>query len=78
MVELLGLNSPGHEQSPSITADGRYIAFVSERFDGVGEHDIFVYDRQSARLLDMPNLNTDRDDYDPCVIRIGGRVTAGN
>jgi Tol biopolymer transport system component len=74
LVSLPGLNSAGHEQSPSLTADGRHIAFVSERLDSAGERDIYIYDRQSSTLLPTPNLNSPMDEYDPCIIHIG---TAG-
>ena len=71
LVSLPGLNSAGHEQSPSITDDGRHIAFVSERLDSAGERDIYIYNRQSSTLLPTPNLNSPMDEYDPCIIRIG-------
>ena len=76
LVALPGLNSPGHEQSPSITADGRYLAFVSERLDSEGERDIFVYDRQSEKLLPTPGLNSGMDEYDPCIVRMDVNLTA--
>jgi hypothetical protein len=41
---------------------------VSERLESEGDHDIFVYDRTLGKLLPTPGLNTDRDDYDPCLI----------
>jgi Tol biopolymer transport system component len=77
LLPLPGLNSPAQEQSPSLTADGRYVAFVSERLNSVGERDIFVYDRRSGTLLPTPNLNSAMDEYDPCIIRIGGNVSDG-
>ena len=67
-LPLPGLNSVAHEQTPSISVDGRYIAFVSERFPGEGERDIFLYDREAQKLLPTPGLNSKREDIDPCVI----------
>ena len=67
-LPLPGLNSVGHEQSPSLSADGRYLAFVSERFGGAGERNIYLYDRQTQKLLPTPDLNSKHDDFDPCVI----------
>ena len=68
LLTLPGLNCPTHEQSPSISGDGRYIAFVSERIQGEGERDIFLYDRRAARLLSLPDLNSKHKEMDPCVI----------
>jgi Tol biopolymer transport system component len=68
MIPLPGLNSVAHEQSPSLSADGRFIAFVSERTAGEGERDVFLYDRQSSKLLPTPGLNGKHEDIDPSVI----------
>ena len=67
-LPLPGLNTAAHEYSPSLSPDGRYIAFVSERLDGEGERDIYLYDRQAQKLLPTPGLNSKADDFDPCVI----------
>jgi Tol biopolymer transport system component len=67
-LRLPGLNTGAHEYSPSLSPDGRYIAFVSERLDGEGERDIFLYDRQAHKLLPTPGLNSKADDFDPCVV----------
>ena len=62
------MNSVANEQSPSLSADGRYIAFVSERLGGEGERDVYLYDRQAQKLLPTPGLNARQEDFDPCVI----------
>jgi Tol biopolymer transport system component len=67
-LPLPGLNTAAHEYSPSLSSDGRYIAFVSERLDGEGERDIYLYDRQAQKLLPTPGLNSKADDFDPSVI----------
>ena len=56
------------EQSPALSPDGRFLAFVSERLGGAGERDIYLYDRQTRKLLPTPGLNAKQDDFDPCVI----------
>jgi Tol biopolymer transport system component len=68
---LPGLNSIAHEQSPSLSADGRYIAFVSDRIAGAGNRDVCLYDRQTGKLLATPDLNATVEDIDPCVILLG-------
>lgn len=73
---LLGLpevNSVAHEQSPSLSQDGRFIAFVSERLSGKGERDIFIYDRNTQKLLPTPELNAVQEDFDPCVVVLPSR-----
>src|SRR5205807_5309543 len=71
-VPLPGLNTAAQEYSPSLSPDGRYIAFVSERVDGVGDRDIYLYDRKAGKLLPTPGLNSKTEDFDPCVITVKG------
>jgi Tol biopolymer transport system component len=65
LVPLPGLNGPGADQSPALSPDGRFIAFVAERFGGAGGRDLYLYDRQGGHLLPTPGLNSARDDMDP-------------
>ena len=44
------------------------MAFVSERLAGVGERDVWLYDRMQKKLLPTPGLNAKQDDFDPVVI----------
>ena len=67
---LANLNTASHECSPSLSADGRFIAFVSERVEGEGDRDIYLYDRQTQKLLPTPGLNSKAEDFDPCVIAL--------
>lgn len=48
-----GLNSPASESAPQMAA--HYIVFVSDRR---GSQDIYLYDTQERRLLDLPGLNS--------------------
>jgi Tol biopolymer transport system component len=48
------LNSRYTEQSPSLSGNGRLLAFISNRR---GRNEIFVYDVQSQRLIDLPGLD---------------------
>ena len=65
LVELQDLNTTAPDQSPTLSPDGRYLAFVSERFGNAGARDVYLYDRQTRRLLPTPELNSARDDMDP-------------
>jgi hypothetical protein len=68
LVPLPGLNTNGpggfHEGNPSISADGRYIAFTSNRS---GVMDIFLYDRSTSSLVPLPGLNDPAYDHDPSI-----------
>ncbi|MGF1478122.1 MAG: TolB family protein [Cyanophyceae cyanobacterium] len=48
-----GLNSPASESAPQIAA--QYLVFVSER---KGSQEIYLFDTQERRLLDLPGLNS--------------------
>ena len=57
-VALPGLNSPQRDVEPSLSADGRLIAFVSDRPSGIGGRDVYLYERQTQQLLPLPGLNS--------------------
>ena len=69
-VPLPGLNGVGHEQTPALSGDGRYVAFVAERTRGDGERDVYLYDRAAGKLLPTPGLNSPAEDFDPCVVEV--------
>ncbi len=41
-----------------MSADGRLIAFVSDRPGGAGGRDIYLYDRQTQQVVPLPGLNS--------------------
>ena len=47
------LNSPALEIHPQIAS--QYIAFISDRN---GSQDVYLYDAQNRRLIDLPGLNS--------------------
>jgi Tol biopolymer transport system component len=49
-----GINSQSPDSDPAYSSDGRYLAFTSDRRNN---RDIFLYDLQQRRLIDLPNLN---------------------
>jgi Tol biopolymer transport system component len=57
-LALPGLNSTSRDIEPTLSGDGRWLAFVSDRPEGKGARDIYLYDRQSHKLVDLPGLNS--------------------
>lgn len=49
-----GLNSTSFDGDPSVSQDGRYIAFASGR---AGNLWVYLYDYQERRLIELPGLN---------------------
>ncbi|WP_017307272.1 TolB family protein [Spirulina subsalsa] len=68
-----GLNSQAPEEYPSYSADGRYLAFASERN---GHRDIFLYDLQNRTLVSLPNLNRRDSSQDQPALSQDGRFLA--
>ncbi len=73
-VILPGINSKGWDLAPSITADGRYIAFQSNR-DGVTQWNIYLYDVEGKKFVDLPNLNSPFPDFNPSISPEGNFIT---
>ena len=49
---------PHREIEPSLSADGRWIAFISDRPGGAGARDVYVYDRRLSQIVAVPGLNS--------------------
>ena len=39
---------------PALSGDGRCLAFASNRKDGVGLTDIYLYDRKESKVVALP------------------------
>lgn len=48
------LNSRYTDEQPAFSGDGRFLAFVSNRF---GKRSVLLYDLQQRQLVDLPHLN---------------------
>ena len=64
------LNSTAAEQHPRFSSNGRYLVFASDRH---GKRSIFLYDRQSNRLVSLPGLNLPGSVQDQPDISADGR-----
>ena len=64
-IDLPGLNGQFDEREASLSKDGRYLAFVSNRPGGKGSSDIYLYDRKAAALVPLPGLNSPQRELNP-------------
>jgi Tol biopolymer transport system component len=68
-----GLNSQRADAFPAYSSDGRYLAFASDRNRS---RDVFLYDLQQKRLIDLPNLNRRDSSQDQPALSADGRFIA--
>ena len=68
-----GTGTANVDRSPSISEDGRTLAFQSSPGTG-GSEDVFLFDRVSGILTDDPNLNTAANETDPFLSLDGRRL----
>src|SRR5262249_45748715 len=60
---LPGLKYTAAERHPSISADGRFIAFETNL--GASGADIEIYDRKAQAYVNLPGLDTPNDETEP-------------
>lgn len=66
--ELREMNSAGSDSFPSVSRDGRYVCFVSDRGEGM---DVLLFDREERRLVDLPGLNSPGQEQSPSITADG-------
>jgi hypothetical protein len=65
-VELPALNAQSFdERMPSLSADGRWLAYVSNARGGVGLTDIYIYDLREKKVVTLPEMNSKCADIQP-------------
>jgi Tol biopolymer transport system component len=75
LLDLPGLNSQAFEDRlPALSGDGRWLAFTSNRKDGVGGTDIYLYDRKESKLVDLLKLNSKQMDAEPSLSADGNLI----
>jgi Tol biopolymer transport system component len=62
-----GLVGDGDDMEPSLSANGRWLAFSSTRTGGAGGWDVYLYDLLSSAFVPLPRLNTAGDEQHPTV-----------
>ncbi len=74
-LDVPGVNSTRYdERMPALSADGRWLAYVSNQKDGVGAADIYLYDRQNDKVAALPELNSPLADLTPSLSADGNLV----
>jgi hypothetical protein len=74
-VELPALNSADNEREVAISADGRFLAFVSDRSGSSGLSDVYLYDRELKQCVSLPGVNTPQRELNPA-LGYDGRLLA--
>jgi Tol biopolymer transport system component len=72
VLDLPDLVSPGNDIEPSLTPDGHFICFASDRAGGAGGYDLYFYDLQLKAFVTLPaNVNTSSNERNPALSRSG-------
>jgi Tol biopolymer transport system component len=75
LVATPGLDSLSSTSlEPSLTPDGRWLAFASDRAGGAGGFDIYLYDLQNRMLVALLNLNSSGNDRRPSIRADGNLI----
>ncbi|NOT34881.1 MAG: hypothetical protein HOP12_12020 [Candidatus Eisenbacteria bacterium] len=74
VLTLPELATAAAELEPSITPDGRYLAFASDRAGGDGGFDVYLYDLQTRAMVATAGLNSPADDRHPAVNTDAGLI----
>ncbi len=71
---LPALIGDGDDFEPSLSPDGRWLAFSTSRTGGGGGWDVVLYDLTSGASVPLPNLNSADDERHPSVSRDGSVI----
>jgi Tol biopolymer transport system component len=66
LLDLPDVTSPtSDERMPALSADGKFLAYVTNTKTGVGLSDVFLFDREQAKVLPLPEMNSKHLDNEP-------------
>jgi Tol biopolymer transport system component len=66
LVDLPRLNADISDQRmPTLSADGRFLAYVSNAKGGAGLTDVYLYDLKEKKVLPLPEMNSKSLDMQP-------------
>jgi len=68
-----GFNSTTADEFPALSGNGRYLAFGSDR---QGQRNLYLYDLQERRFVDLPNLNRPNSSQEQPSLSEDGRFIA--
>jgi Tol biopolymer transport system component len=68
---LVTRGADGIELDPSVTPDGHYLCFASNRSGGHGGFDIYLYDLTTRQPVPLPGVNSARDERHPSINSAG-------
>ncbi len=78
VLNLPDLISPGNDVDPSLTPDGHYLCFASDRAGGQGGYDLYLYDLVALSFIALPfsanpalSVNTPSNERHPAISRSG-------
>jgi Tol biopolymer transport system component len=75
LAEAPGLNQGSYDQRmPSISGNGKVIAYSTNAKEGVGQTDIFLYDRDQKKVLTLPEMNSKNSDIEPSLSADGNLI----
>ena len=74
LLALPGMDSVGVEVDPSLSSDGRFMCFASDRAGGKGGFDLYIYDVQTHTLTRLDNANSPQDERRPAIRPGGGAI----
>jgi len=74
LASIPDLASAGNDVDPSLSADGRWLAFASDRAGGQGGYDVYLYDLVNSTLVPLPGLNTSGDERHPAITLSGNSI----
>lgn len=74
IAALADLASAGSDVEPSLSSNGRWLAFASDRAGGAGGYDVYLYDLQGPAFVALTGLNTAGEERHPAVSLSGDIV----
>src|SRR5262249_8134778 len=75
LIDLPKLNTAKYdERMPSLSGDGRWLAFTSNAPGGAGLSDIYVYDRKECKVIALPEMNSPASDITPSLNEDGSLI----